>query len=243
MPKRKNLTRKRRTRSRKSLRRLPRRMYRGGADKEYVAELICNVAKEGDRLEKLKPLIEAFNITPSYYVDKTNVKDHPMYNKFSEKATPSERSLTINHVTNLQKHKDTGKFVLMFESDVKLLTDIKTLMSELDKIVNEMKENNVGITFLGKGHLNTVDTSKYEKISETLYKTGESRCTEAYIISPACLNTYLNYVNNTNENVTPDWNFNYFLKATPNVIACWRIPELFEQDKSFVTLLNDRVPS
>jgi hypothetical protein len=216
-------------------------VYRGGADKEYVAEIICNVEKEGDRLEKLKPLLEVFNITPSYYVDKTNVKDHPLYSKFSVKATPSERSLAINHIINLEKHKDTGKFVIMFESDVNLLTDIQTLRSELDKIINEMKENNVGITFLGKGHLNTVDTSKYEKISETLYKTGESRCTEAYIISPTCINRYLNYVNNTNNNMAADWNFNHFFKGTPNVIACWRIPELFEQDKSFMTLLNDRV--
>ena len=128
-------TRKRRTRSRKSLRRSPRRVYRGGADKEYVAEIICNVEKEGDRLEKLKPLLEVFNITPSYYVDKTNVKDHPLYSKFSVKATPSERSLAINHIINLEKHKDTGKFVIMFESDVNLLTDIQTLRSELDNIL------------------------------------------------------------------------------------------------------------
>jgi hypothetical protein len=236
----KKFTRKRRTRSRKSVRKIRQISYKGGSDKEYVAELICNVAKEGDRLEKLKPLIDAFSITPSYYVDKTNVKDHPMYNKFSEKATLSERSLTINHITNLQKHKDIGKFVLMFESDVKLLTDIQTLKSELDKIINEMKGNNIGIAFLGKGHLNQVDTSKYEKLSDTLYKTGESRCTEAYIISPECINKYLDYVNNNNDNLAADWNFNYFFKATPDVIACWRIPELFEQDRDFVTLLDDR---
>jgi hypothetical protein len=234
------ITRKRNTRSRKSMRRLLRRVYRGGVNKEYVAEMICNAAKEGDRLEKLKPILDAFNIIPSYYVDKTNVKDHPMYTKFSEKATNSERSLTINHVMNLQKNKDTGKFVLMFESDVKPLMDIQTLTNDIDKTVKEMKEKDIGIVFLGKGHLNTVDTSKYEKISDTLYKTDESRCTEAYIISPKCIHMYLDYFNTTNENVTPDWNFNHFFKATPHVIACWRIPELFEQDKGFPTLLNDR---
>ena len=114
MRKRKNLTRKRRTRSHKSVKR-PRYRVHGGNNKEYVAELICDVSKEKDRLEKLKPILEAFNITPSYYVDKTNVHEHPLYNKFTAKSSNSEKSLTINHVTNLQKHKDSGKFVLMFD--------------------------------------------------------------------------------------------------------------------------------
>jgi len=229
---RKSITRKRRMHSRKRLRKI-----RGGG-KEYVAELICNVSKEQDRVEKLKPLLDAFNITPSYYVDKTNVHEHPLYKKFMEKAANSERSLTINHVTNLEKHKDKGLFVLMLESDAKPLMDMPILATEIDNTIKEMKEKGVGITFLGKGHLDTVDTNKYEKLTETLYKTGESRCTEAYIISPSCITKYLEYVNRIDNNVTPDWNFNYFLKSTPDVIGCWRIPELFEQDKVFKTLID-----
>jgi hypothetical protein len=204
-------------------------------------ELICNKLKEQDRLEKLKPLIEAFNITPSYYVDKTEVKVHPLYNKFKQETSDSERSLTINQVTILQKNKDSGKFVLMFQSDVKPLMDLDIIISEIDKTINEMKENNVGIVFLGKGHIDTVDINKYTKISDTLYNSGESRCAEAYIMSSLCIKKYLDYFNNTNENVVDDWNFNYFLKATPDVLACYRIPELFEQDKNFPTLLNDRI--
>ena len=237
MRKRKNLTRKRRTRSRKSVKRLRNKIHYGGNDKEYLAEIICDASKEQDRLEKLKPLLEAFSITPSYYVDKNNVKDHPLYSKFKN-ASDSERSLTINQVMILQKNKEKGKFVLMFESDVKPLMELPVIVGEIDKTIIEMKEKNVGIAFLGKGHLDTVDTSKYEKISDTLYKTGESRCAEAYIISPACITKYLDYVNNTNDNTTPDWNFNNFFKATPDVIGCWRIPELFEQDKGFKTILD-----
>lgn len=210
-------------------------------DKEYITELICDVSKERDRFEKLKPLIEVFNITPSYYVDKVDVKENPLYNKFKIDVSDSERSLTINQITILQKNKDSGKFVLMFQSDVKLLVDISIILSEIDKTVKEMKENNVGIAFLGKGDIDKVDISKYEKISETLYITGLSRCAEAYIMSPNCIEKYLNYFKNTNNNVVDDWNFNYFLKATPDIIGCYRIPELFEQDKIFLTLLDDRI--
>jgi hypothetical protein len=236
MGRRKNLTRKRRTRSRKSIKRFRQRYYRGGNDKEYVAELICDVSKEKDRLEKLKPILEAFNITPSYYVDKTNVHEHPLYNNFNPESSNSEKSLTINHVTNLQKHKDSGKFVLMFESDVAPLHDFPTLMTEIDKTIKDMKEKDVCLAYLG--NCDPLDTSGFEKITDTLYKTLHPRCTDSYLISPKCINRYIDYVNNTKGNLTPDWNFNRFFKDTPDLTSCWRIPELFKQDKGFATLLN-----
>ena len=273
MPKRKNLTRKRRTRSRKSLRGLPRRMYRGGADKEYVAELICNVAKEGDRLEKLKPLIEAFNITSNYTVDKIEVITHPLYNKFNEKATPSERSLYINFLKLLEKHKDDGMYVLFFESDVKPLKDISSCKSDIDGTLADMKTHNIDMVYLCKGHINDLgdspeisirreaesthnfmktnivgsnevlnsilnDTGK--KITDTLYRAATSRAGEALLIGPKLIQRFIEYFYNTDNHFTADWDFNIFFNKNPDIIIAWRVPELFEQDKGFSTLLNDR---
>ena len=208
----------------------------GASDKEYVAELICDVSKEKDRLEKLKPILEAFHITPSYYVDKTNVHQHPLYSKFNPKSSDSEKSLTINHVTNLQKHKDSGKFVLMFEIDVTPLHDFPTLMGEIDKTIKDMKEKDVCLVYLG--NCDPLDISKFERITDTLYKTLHPRCTDSYLISPKCINKYIDYVNNTNENITPDWNFNRFFKDMPDLISCWRIPELFKQDRGLPSLIE-----
>ena len=210
----------------------------GSKLREYAVELICNAEKERERLKHLEPLIKLFSITPSYYVDKANVQQHPLYSRFSAQATNSERSLTINHVLNLDKNR--GKYVLMLESDVKPRVELGVLKKEIDRVVQQMKDAKVDIVFLGRTHLSGVDTSKYEQVAETLYKTGNSRCTDSYIISPECINKYLEYVNSITTNQPADLNYDNFFKAKPEIVACWKIPELFDQDKSFKTTLNDR---
>lgn len=270
--KRKNLTRKRRTRSRKSVRRLPRRIYRGGVNKEYVAEMICNVSKEGDRLEKLKPIIEVFNVTLNYTVDKTEVTSHPLYSKFNEKATPSERSLYINFIKLLEKHKEDGMYVLFLESDVKPLKDIASCKADIDGTLPDMKAYNIDMVYLCKGHIKDLgnppetrirneaelthnnlknilgsnhglsdipnDTGK--KITDTLYKAATSRAGEAILIGPKLIQRFIAYFYNTDNHFTADWDFNIFFNKNPDIIVAWRVPELFEQDKGFSTLLNDR---
>jgi hypothetical protein len=270
--KRKNLTRRRRTRSRKSVRRLPRRIYRGGVNKEYVAEMICNVSKEGDRLEKLKPIIEVFNVTLNYTVDKTEVTSHPLYSKFNEKATPSERSLYINFIKLLEKHKEDGMYVLFLESDVKPLKDIASCKADIDRTLPDMKAHNIDMVYLCKGHIKDIgdppetrirneaestydnltnilgsnhglsdipnDTGK--KITNTLYKAATSRAGEAILIGPKLIQRFIAYFYNTDNHFTADWDFNIFFNKNPDIIVAWRIPELFEQDKGFSTLLNDR---
>lgn len=210
----------------------------GSKLRDYSVELICNAEKEPERLKGLWPLIKLFSITPSYYVDKTNVQQHPLYSRFSAQVTNSERSLTINHVLNLDKNR--GKYVLMLESDVKPQVELDVLKKEIDKVVQQMKDTNVDIVFLGRTHLPGADTSNYEEVADTLYKTGNSRCTDSYIISPGCINKYLEYVNSISTNQPADLNYDNFFKAKPQVVACWKIPELFDQDKSFKTTLTNR---
>ena len=265
-------TRKRRTRSRKSLRRSPRRVYRGGADKEYVAEIICNVEKEGDRLEKLKPLLEVFNPTSNYTVDKTEVISHPLYNKFNEKATLSERSLYINVIKLLEKHKDDGMYVLFFESDVKPLKDIASCKVDIETTLTDMKAHNIDMVYLCKGHikdlgdspetrirneaettysnlinmigsnkdLSSIPNDTGKKITDTLYRAATSRAGEALLFGPKFIQRFLDYFYTTDNHFTADWDFNIFFNKNPDIIIAWRVPELFEQDKGFGTLLNDR---
>ena len=210
-----------------------------GGNIDYKIELICNTEKEKDRIEKLKNLIEFFNIIPTYSTDKDNINTHELYNNFNKtQVSSSEISLTINHITIFQKYNNKNIYTIIFESDVKPLNDLLFIQRELNNIIKEMKDNNIDIVFLGKGHLDKVNTSEYKKITDTIYKSNTSRCTESYIISPRCITKYLDFFKSKNNNITIDWSFNNFFKATPDINVGWRIPELFEQDKSLVSIIG-----
>jgi len=209
-----------------------------GNNRNYKVELICNVSKETERIEKLGPILDLFNITPSYSVDKSDVERHELYNKFSKVITKSEASLYINHIVILKNYSDKGKYVLIFESDVKPLKELNSIESDLNTLVEQMTEKNIDIVFIGKGHLPYVNTSEYQKLTDTLYRVNSSRCTEAYMVSPRFIEKYLEYFDNTDNHVSIDHDYNNFFKATDDIVVAWRIPELFEQDGSVSTIIE-----
>ena len=214
---------------------------RGGNEKGMppkVVEVICNVSKEKERLRTLNPILDFYNISPSYAVYGEDTKAHHLYKKFTPESTLAEISLTINHVMTLDKHKNDNKYVVVLESDALPLYDMKTVNSMLNETVEQMKANNIDFVFVGKGHLDTVDTSSYTKITDTLFKTDGSRCTESYIVSNNGIKKYLEFFHNNNNNVTPDLNYNRFFKENSECIVCWRVPEIFKQDKSHKSLLR-----
>jgi hypothetical protein len=239
-------------------------MRGGNGRREYVVELICNAKKEQDRLDKLKPLIDLFGITTNYFVDKSEVKGDPLYTKFHTKTTLSERSLYINFIKLIEKHKDDGMFVLFLESDVKPLKDIISIKADIDTTVKEMKDNKIDIVYLCKGHIKDIgadpgatirkdkeDMDKHHglgnmpntignKFTDTLYRAATSRAGESILMAPRLIQKFLEYFYSRENHLTADWDFNHFFSNTPDIVVAWRVPELFEQDKSFGTLLNDR---
>ena len=217
----------------------------GGAAK-YGTELILNMEKEADRYEELKPIVEAFGITPTFVVGKDKVSTHPLYHKFDTnqnklRNTASEISAAINHIECIKKHKDTNDYVLIFESDVKPLYSIAEIKRDIENVLHEMEDHKIDFVFLGKGHLDSVNSTKLSKFTDTLFKWRDkaSRCAESYIVSPNGIARYLEYVEKEPHHVAIDWDFNYFFRKNDDINVAWRIPELFKQNKEkFASSIN-----
>jgi hypothetical protein len=94
---------------------------------------------------------------------------------------------------------------------------------------------------LGSNHgLSDIPNDTGKKITDTLYRAATSRAGEALLMGPKLIQRFLDYFYTTDNHFTADWDFNIFFNKNPDIIVAWRVPELFEQDKGFATLLNDR---
>jgi len=213
---------------------------RGGTS-EKIVEVSFNESKEKERLKTLQPILDFYHIKPSPILWGEEVRDHPYYKKFSSEITLNPICASINNILFYEKHKDSDKYLLLFESDATPLYDMAYIDTEINKNIQEMKDKNIDFVFLGKGHLDSIDTSQYEKITDTLYKSSTSRCGESYIISPNGMKKYLEYFYKTENHNALDLDLNNFFKVTPECLVCWRVPELFKQDKNYFSTLHDSI--
>jgi hypothetical protein len=200
----------------------------------YNIDIICNLSIENNRLKTLQPIINFYNVQPSYTVWGDDAKNHELYSKFYNHTTNSAISLAINHITLIRKYKNTNKFLIIFESDVIPLYDLSYIDTEIKNIIKEMKDNTIDFTFLGKGCFDNINSIpsfiKLIQITNKLYTTEYSRCTESYIISPKGISAFLDFIDTTNIPLTAiDFIFNYFFKFIKSCKSCWIVPELFKQ--------------
>jgi len=198
----------------------------------YDVEIISNLSIESNRLKTLQPIIDFYNVEPSYTVWGDEAKNHELYGKFKQ-LNIGEISLAINHISVFNKYRNTDKFLCIFESDVISLYDNNYIHKEIEKTIYEMKKNNIDFCFIGKGCFQDFNTIQFvidpiTKITEILHKIDASRCTESYIVSPSGIKKYIEYFNNTSNHCAIDFDFNNFFRIYTN-ITCWRVPELFSQ--------------
>jgi hypothetical protein len=193
-------------------------------------EAICNVEKETKRLPTLNIITDHYGITPSYTVYGEEARSHAYFHKFKLDLNINATSLAINHITILEKYKNSNKPLLIFESDAICLHDFDTIDTNINAVIQSMVENNIDFVFLGVGCFDTVDTSLFKQIDRNLFKKLQSRCTESYIISPTGIRRYLEYFYTKQNNHTAiDADYNLFFEEHTDIICCWLIPELFKQ--------------
>jgi len=112
------------------------------------------------------------------------------------------------------------------------LYEMEYINSEIQTTIQEMKTHSIDFVFLGKGCFYDVhlDDPRFNltKLTNTLYRTEGSRCTESYIISPNGIRKFLEYYNSTNDHTVIDFEYNFFFRMKYGT-SCWKIPELFKQ--------------
>jgi hypothetical protein len=211
----------------------------------YNVEIIGNLSIENERINTLQPLLDYFNVTPTYTVWGEEAKSHKLYDKFYDETNINAISLAINHVSLLEKYKNENKFLLIYESDAKPLYNLDTIDKDIINTIEEMKTNKIDFVFLGKGCFNHIDindnSNGLTKITNTLYKSQNSRCTESYLVSPDGINKFLDFFMNNDMHTVIDFTYNYFFKHT-GTISCWKIPELFYQDANISRIPNSQLP-
>jgi hypothetical protein len=199
----------------------------------YSAEIIWNSEKEPERLTTLIPILNFYNCDSSCETYGVSAKSHKYFNKFNPSKHINAISLAINHITLLEKYLDKNEYVLIFESDVVPVKSMNITHQEISYCIQEMKDTNTDFVFLGYGCFQNTPWGVYvhsnRKISQNLFETNTSRCTEAYIVSPRGIKEYLNYFYKTENHDVIDADYNHFFKNVPSVKSCWRIPELFNQ--------------
>lgn len=195
-------------------------------------ETIGNKEKEHGRFKTLRPVMEFYNKELVFEVWGDSVHKHPLYRKY---FIPAHRtgaiSLAINHISLLKKYAYKNKFLLMFESDVIPLKDMRCIHAEILKDMVVMEEKHIDIVMLGKGCFANVhacpDAGK--PLSPTLFHKNASRCTESYIISPEGIINFVEWFYNIEKHNVFDFDINDYFKQNPERIGCWRSPELFYQ--------------
>jgi hypothetical protein len=191
-------------------------------------EIICNVEAEANRLPTLRPFLEHYGVEPSCATYGSSTISHPYYTKFSSSTLPAI-SLAINHVILMEKHRDSEKPLLLFESDVLPLNEFQQIDQHLTTIRKSMVDLSIDFVFLGKGCFQIMDTRGLTRATSNLFFSRRSRCTEAYLISPKGIRAYLNYFYTTENHRAIDGDFNVFFEAHPEIGCGLAIPELFCQ--------------
>jgi len=192
-------------------------------------EAICNTTIETDRLVTLKRITDHYGIVPTCATYGESARAHPYFNRFHYRCRLNARSLAINHITILEKYRNSTKPLLIFESDVLAIQDLDTTDRTLKQVLKDMTAQSIDFVFLGKGCFPSVDTSQRRHIVNDLYHSATSRCTESYLISPKGIRAYLDYFYTTLGHIEIDADYNVFFNARQDIKCCWAIPELFKQ--------------
>ena len=192
-------------------------------------ELICNVPKELNRYDTVRKIADHYNIVPTYTIYGDDTRNHPYFDKFESTLNIHATSLAINHISLLEKYKDTQVPLLMFESDVLCCSDFSSIDAKLKETIQIMYEKHIDFVFLGKGCFDHIDKNNYTHVQNDLYVSHTSRCTESYLISPNGIRQYLDYFYNNTNHTAIDADYNLFFKTVPSCKLCWQIPELFYQ--------------
>jgi hypothetical protein len=197
----------------------------------YAVEVICNKEKEPERLRTLQPILDFFKVEPVCTVWGEEARAHELFSTFRQGTHINGISLAINHIEVLKRYKDSGKYLLVLESDVMPIYNIEYVDTEIEKTIEEMKEHSIDFCFIGEGCYGHINPDKFHdplhKRTDTLYETRHSRCTESYIVSPRGIEMFLLFIEKFNNTVI-DYTFNYFFQNT-DTRSSWRIPELFRQ--------------
>ena len=214
--------------------------------RKYDVEIICNIVEEGKRLKTLVNSINYFNVVPSYTVYGIDTANHELYSHFSNSLSTASISLIINHISILKKYRDTNRPLLILESDAVELYNLSDINNEIIKTIFEMEDYGVEIAFLGKGCFTILDFNALPhpliKITDTLYRSSHSRCTESVLFTPLGVRNFLAYIESLiSDNIlidtAIDWLLNSYFKKYPERMYCWKIPELFLQG-SFIGMYN-----
>ena len=216
----------------------------------YAVEVIGNVEKEAPRLKTLQPILDYFQVVPSTACYGDTARTHPYFGKFKKSLTINEISLAINHIALLEKYANSGRFLLIFESDAIPTVSMPDADAGIRMDIRAMREHGVQFAFICHGCINVgedVYTNPDNRLGETLYvprfrgANGASRCDEAYIISPEGMRSFLAWFRPRVNHDAIDWAFNHYFIQTPTALGCWRHPVLFRQgseDKLYPSLLN-----
>jgi hypothetical protein len=216
------------------------------SNKKIAVNVICNSEFESERLKTLKTLLTHFDILPNYSVWGENTKIHKYYNKFTSGINTPARSLCINYINCFEQYSNSNKYLLMFESDCIPLDNLDKIEKKIQDTIQIMEKNDIDFVFICKGcfqninindtrinvnHqrcINNIDFKNIQCFDNILYLTNASRCTEAFLVSPKGIKSYLEYFYSRNDHITIDLDFNCFFYET-KVKSCWLIPELFKQ--------------
>jgi hypothetical protein len=209
----------------------------------YVVEVICNREKEPERLQTLQPVLDYFKVEPVCTVWGEEARGHERFSTFRQGTHINGISLAINHIEVLHRYINSKCYVLVLESDVMPIYDMEYIDNQIEETITEMKENSIDFCFLGEGCFGKVTPPHFplnlHKCTDTLYECKLSRCTEAYIVSPDGISSFLHFIKSFNNTVI-DFTLNYFFEQT-GVRSTWRIPELFRQG-SHTGLYKGNIP-
>lgn len=209
----------------------------------YAVEVICNKEKEPERLQTLQPVLDYYKVEPVCTVWGEEARGHELFSTFRQGTHINGLSLAINHIELFRKYKDAGSYLLILESDVIPIYDMKYVDSCIEETIQEMKTHSIDFCFLGEGCFGQVHVPHFPKdvykLTDTLYGCDSSRCTEAYIVSPSGIDSFLRFIK-TFKNTVIDFTFNYCFEET-DVRSTWRIPELFRQG-SHTGLYKGNIP-
>jgi hypothetical protein len=213
---------------------------------DFFVEIICNPYLENNRLKTLSPLFAFFNILPNYTVWGQDALNHKYFQKFKNTTTVNASSLVINTLSTFERYKNNEKYLLVLESDCFPLQQLEYIKQKIEDTIKIMDKHNIDFCFINKGHLASVDIDNYnlyfknenviidvnfkniETYDKQIYITNASRCTEAFLVSPKGMQTYIDYFHSNENHVPLDWSFNYFFYKS-GIKSAWLIPELFKQ--------------
>ena len=152
----------------------------------YAVEVICNREKEPERLRTLQPILDYFKVEPVCTVWGEEAREHSLFKTFRQGTHINGLSLAINHIEVLKRYKDSGKYLLVLESDVMPIYNIEYVDSETEKTIEEMKDHSIDFCFIGEGCFGKVTPPNFpelpshmNKLTDMLYVGYNSRCTES----------------------------------------------------------------